>query len=56
MLAINFIGSSSAFQDKKILVLEAAPQRASRKYNSSTYDNRVFAITPGSKRIFQGKF
>jgi len=47
------LGSSSAFQDKKILVLEAAPQRASRKYNNSTYDNRVFAITPGSKRIFQ---
>jgi len=47
------LGSSDAFQDQNILVLEAAPQRMSRKYNNSTYDNRVFAITPGSKRIFQ---
>lgn len=48
-------GSDEAFQEKKILLLEAGPQVKLDKL-PELYSNRVSTITAGSKNLLESKF
>ena len=52
----KYLGNVGSFQDRNILLLEAAPKHGSKDWQYIPYENRVSAITPASKKFFEGMF
>ena len=50
-----FAGKEPAFQQHKILVLEAAPKMDPMNLAPEKYSNRVSSITPGTKQLLEGE-
>ena len=52
-LYVECLGKSRLFKDKRILLLESAPQKSYTP--SPIYSNRVSALSPASKQFLDGK-
>lgn len=48
------LGCSTAFKNQSICLLEASPVTVKKEWTSVPFENRVSAITPGSKSFFKG--
>lgn len=49
------LGKQPSFKDRRIVLLETAKKSNAKDWNNCPYENRVSAITPGSKRFLSGK-
>ena len=48
------LGKSSSFANKSVIILENSPPYQQKNWKNSPYDNRVSAITPGSRDLLKG--
>ena len=52
----SLLGQQPGFKDKKIVLLETAKKSNGKDWNKCPFENRVSAITPGSKSFLDGGF
>jgi len=57
VLNVNFyplLAKLKSFDGKKIMLLESLPKANNQQWDKKPYENRVSAITPGSKAFLEG--